>query len=431
MPRKSSKISLNALRPPLDIPDVASFKYPQLESVVERNLKDKYETIDEIFERYDADDEEALDIRLSHEFLLMAALKLQRANTDEERELWSRRYTDVSIEVFGRPWVDEAAAIAAVELGRLNKLAVASPLPDEVIEPVLSVYQKLASLSDEQSRAKDHSRLLSEVKKMLESKFHGVYETLDDNSDEVMTVDHIRQIFTKIINKLGWDGWRVIEDNTAQMSVSPQRKTVNVGAYIPPLAPSRVRGLLTHEILTHAQRAVRGREYDTNLAYGLPGYLTAEEGLAVLMETAIEGRLPDRIGDRYIDITLALGTAASEPMSRYDLFRLTLGRMLLRLGPKAIYADRSTVRRLAWQHVNRIYRGSLGNEFVGVFTKDAAYYRGYQEMAEYLSRYQGKWLDRALDFVLSGKFDPTKPHHRLYVHSRRFNAEYQLEELQE
>lgn len=429
MPRKVPRVSLHALRPPLDVPDVATFEYPQLESVVERDFKDKYETVDEVFERYDADDEEALDIRLSHEYLLLAALKLQKADTDRERELWSRRYTDVSIEIFGRPWIDEAASIAAKELEELKLQANSSPVDKGDIELVLSTYQKIAAASPNDDTASDYSDLLIDLRHLLESRHKNVYAVLNDAPKGSLSAKDVRRVFEASLYELGWDEWRVVENETAQMSVSPQRKTINIGSYIPTLSHGRVRALLTHEVLTHAQRAVRGGQYDTNLAYGLPGYITAEEGLAVLLETAIVGHLPNRVGDRYVDITLALGTAVTSPMSRFELFKLTVNRTLLRLGADANKANRSTVRRLAWQHVNRIYRGSLGNEFVGVLTKDAAYYRGYQDMAEYLSRYQGERLEKALDFVLSGKFDPIKPHHRLYVHGRRFNAEYPLKEL--
>lgn len=430
MSAKSIHAYLNAIRPPMDVPDAAKFKYPELESIVERDFKDQYDTIDEIYDRYDADDEEALDIRLSHEYLLIVALKLQQALTDEERELWSRRYTEMSIEIFGRPWVDKAAAIAAADLPKLRQLATSSDIDPKLIETLLTTYENLAQLAPVEDGVSSHEQLLKYLNGYLRDKFSDAYAIIDGDDTDILTIDHIRELFEQVLENLGWTAWSVAFDDTAQMSVSPQRKTINLGAYTPALTRKRVRSLFTHEVLTHAHRAVNGAEYDKNLAYGLPGYLTAEEGLAVLMETAIEGHLPDRIGDRYVDITLALGTAVTPQMSRFDMFKMALTRMLLRQAQAPFRADHATLRRLAWQHVNRIYRGSLGNEFVGVFTKDAAYYRGYQEMANYLSRYQGKWLDRAIEFVLSGKFDPTKPTHRLYVHSRRFNAEYGLENLE-
>lgn len=431
MSAKSIHAYLSALRPPMDMPDAVKFKYPELESIVKRDFKDQYDTIDEIYDRYDADDEEALDIRLSHEYLLIVALKLQQASSDEERALWSRRYTEVSVEIFGRPWVDEAAMIAVDELPRLRRLASNGHTDTESAEALIKIYEDLARLAPDASEAPNHERLLNYLNDYLNNKFSEAYAVIDGDSHDMLTVTQIRELFERALVSLGWHDWHVEFDDTAQMSVSPQRKSINIGAYTPPLTRKRVRSLFTHEVLTHAQRAVNGAEYDQKLAFGLPGYLTAEEGLAVLLETSIEGRLPDRIGDRYVDITLALGTATTPPVSRFELFKMTITRMLLRQEDAPYKADRATLRRLAWQHVNRIYRGSLGNEFVGVFTKDAAYYKGYQQMANYLSRYKGEWLDRAIEFVLSGKFDPTKPAHRLYVHSQRFNAEYNVENLYE
>ena len=72
-----------------------------------------------------------------------------------------------------------------------------------------------------------------------------------------------------------------------------------------------------------------------------------------------------------------------------------------------------------YAHVNRIYRGSLGNEHVGVFTKDISYHKGFIEMARYIQAQveDGKSVSDIMTFLLSGKFDPTNSKHIEYISS--------------
>lgn len=420
MPARSAKKHLNYLRPPLDVPDVSSFSYPGLDELIDENYREQFDTADDVFERYDADDEEALDLRLSHEYLLISALKLQQADTDDERRLWSERYTAASIDNFGQPDVSEAAVIAAEELPRLLDASRQTNLPKDAVDLLIDSYTALANMYDGDQGSINYRAVIDRVSDYLIKTYPSVRVSLSGDDDEVLGFIGINRRFRAGLADLGWDGWTIASNQTAQMSVSPQKKTINIGKHIPNLTLRRVRALFAHEVLTHAQRAVNGAQIDINLRYGLPGYLASEEGLGVVLESAVEGVLPHRVGDRYVDITLALGLTDRPALSRFELFRLTMTRMLLRLGSAAEAADRTVMRRLAWQHVNRIYRGSLGNEFVGVFTRDIAYYQGFKRMIEYLGRYEGDDFNDALEFALSGKFDPVNPAHRLYVHKRKF-----------
>lgn len=429
MPTMSAQRYLNIIRPSLDVPDVAVFSYPGLEGLVRDKFHKQFETADEIFERYDSDDEEALDLRLSHEYILISALKLQKARTDKERRMWSQRYTLASIENFGEPNVNQAAVIAAAELPKLIDAAQSSPLNEQNLNLLIDAYSNLAKLYDGEGSMLEYHDVLSDVKSYLQNNYPAVHDCLSGDDSQVLDYVAVCRLFEKALALLEWSDWKIKSNQTAQMSVSPQLKTINIGKYIPDLSLKRVRALFAHEVLTHAQRAVNGAKNDINLMYGLPGYLASEEGLGVVMESSIEGELPHRVADRYIDITLALGTRNSRPMSRFELFKITMTRMLLRLGDAGEYANRSVVRLIAWQHVNRIYRGSLGNEFVGVFTRDIAYYKGFRKMIRYLQKYQTDDFDEALEFALSGKFDPSNSAHRIYVHKRRFGVEAGTEEL--
>ena len=71
------------------------------------------------------------------------------------------------------------------------------------------------------------------------------------------------------------------------------------------------------------------------------------------------------------------------------------------------------IEKEVYAHVNRIYRGSLGDESIGIFTKDISYHKGFVEMGRYMQAQidNGKSIEEVLDFLLTGKFDPTNMQH--------------------
>ena len=409
---------LDVIRPPLDVPDIAAFDYPNLEKTVYNNFAQQYETADELFSRYDPNDEEASDIYLSDEYLLICALKLQQASSDHERHAWSIRYTLASVHSFGRPQNSEVARLAIQELKRFQTEVIQSNYDQSKITTLLDHYSQIANFSGQVKSDRDCKPTLKLVNKYLKKNFPGVWSVFDGQDDKVLEFAEIKQNFESALATIGWKDWIVADNATAHMSVSPASKTIYIGRQIPPLALLRVKALFAHEVLTHAQRAENGAKISPELATGLQGYRTSEEGLGVVLEAAIEGKMPHRVVDRYIDIALALGSPSKPGITRFEMFELCITRMMLRLGPDAERADRSIMRNIAWQHVNRIYRGSLGNEFVGVFTRDIAYYQGFMSMIGYLQEHQPGEFDQALSFTLSGKFDPTNDKHCRFVESK-------------
>ena len=98
------------------------------------------------------------------------------------------------------------------------------------------------------------------------------------------------------------------------------------------------------------------------------------------------------------------------------MFPLVYGRTILRRTADRAPIDDGMVTDISWQHINRIYRGTLGNDVVGVFTRDAQrYYEGYRDMAYLLKQYPLQYLPYALDFIGSGKIDPSQSGHRRHL----------------
>jgi len=104
-------------------------------------------------------------------------------------------------------------------------------------------------------------------------------------------------------------------------------------------------------------------------------------------------------------------------MPRSVLQDLHSNRLLLREQIAGNDLSPDDAARRARSHVNRVYRGSLGNEIVGVNTKDIAYFQGFMKMANYVfeQRENGVPMEAIYDYIMSGCFDPTEETHRAYM----------------
>lgn len=423
---------LQSILPPFDQFDADYFSYPQLSDVVENYYNEEYQEVSELGEKFSSS---TIDVTILQDYLPVLALKIQEANSDDERRMWSKQYTAASVALFGRPDIHEAIRMARRDLVIFGKIARDSPeISDETVRPLFDMYKRFVGqqslVSEDNHDDKDEwddAALLGELRFYLQKRYGDIYSVLDDYSaDATLGVLEVKSAYEQMLQKLTarspvWRKWRVEMPESAQMAVSPRQRLIKVGRRMPQLTVDRAKSLFTHEVLVHAQRSVRGLGYDNQLGYGLPGYVIAEEGLGVLMEAAIEGKMPHRAGDRYIDIALALGSKSMDPVDRHALLPVVRARTILRKLQEGVSTTDEQMHDITTQHVTRIYRGTLGNEIVGVFTKDVVYYSGYRLMAEYLGRYRGEDLHRAIDFVLSSKINPDDPIHRQYVHDRKFN----------
>jgi hypothetical protein len=181
-------------------------------------------------------------------------------------------------------------------------------------------------------------------------------------------------------------------------------------------------GLFFHEVVIHALRSVRGAEYDDLLRTGLPKYSDGEEGLGTFVEFAMTGVIPDKNPERYIDIALALGTLhEGDKMPRRELLDIVMSRELLKAQASGV-VDTEYITQKVQAHVNQIYRGTPGEDIPGVYTRGILYQIGFDTIATYMSDKLagGMPINKLMEYLLSGKFDPTNSDHEQYV--RKFIA---------
>ncbi|MEP6710434.1 MAG: tyrosine/phenylalanine carboxypeptidase domain-containing protein [Candidatus Saccharibacteria bacterium] len=181
--------------------------------------------------------------------------------------------------------------------------------------------------------------------------------------------------------------------------------------------PQQLKALFSHEVLVHGLRGVNGQKVSKELGTGLPGYLDAEEGFGVFVEFAISGQISEKNIDRYVDVAYALGQIDGKEHTRQELLDHAMHRALERNNQAEIKKSKEDLEKEVYAHVNRIYRGSLGNEHIGIFTQDISYHKGFIDMAHYVNDQidQGKTVEEIFTFLSSGKFDPTNPKHLAYI----------------
>lgn len=186
------------------------------------------------------------------------------------------------------------------------------------------------------------------------------------------------------------------------------------------MSPESMKGLFSHEVLVHALRAVNddraGGEFET----GLPGYLDADEGLGIFVEYAATGKVPDKIIDRYVDIAYALGMIDGVQHTRQVLLNIAGERAIRRNELSDQQKTPEEIETSLYSHVNRIYRGSRGDEHIGIYTKDIVYYVGFMKIGDFIASElePGKPIDEIMRYLLSGRFDPSMDSHQQCMAAR-------------
>lgn len=376
---------------------------------------------------------------LAMQYLLMTAVRLNDVSREHslsddgtarvstvdlaaKTTMWSDRYTRASSELYGVPDRDHARHLLAQQVSEL----LATPdITDEQRHffQDMSVHFDLPTSVGEVGNDKEQKVLES-----LGTYLRGTYGDVLDCLTQGKRTYNAEDIANSFKNGLGmlvervdpaWGAWEIeLNPEKDQLSVVSSRKAIIVGAKRASVTESELLGLFGHEVLTHAQRALNGEEIDPLLGKGLAGYLDSEEGIATLIEHALSGAYPQKNIDRYIDVSLALGILDEEPKTRQWLIRFALMRSVVRnlqldSGMRKTMDD---ITRITYTHVNRIYRGSPGNQFVGVFTKDIAYHNGYKQIVDYLAeQLETKSISEVIAFIMKGKFDPINKKHVDYV----------------
>jgi hypothetical protein len=381
--------------------------------------------------------------RLDTRQLLYLAARINDPETPTEQiQGWTDAFTDKSIEIWGKP--DEKFAADLLREQMLELSALADSHPHEYRE-LLSAASALGlptevEQSDAPSYRERFKKVADQVGEYMKRKYGAVFDALDLDqfNDREMTAADMADAVERGIAELAktnpvWSTWQVIRDEEkAQFNVEGSDFTITVGMKRNSATREEFQALFAHEVLRHAMAATNGSLLDYELQKGLPEYLSWEEAVGVLKEYALTGIMPEKIVNRYIDISVALGDLTDNSRQpRRALQRFAMAREKLRNAalPMDKQSTDATIEKDVKTHINRIYRGTLGDdEHVGVMTKDYVYMGGLPEVCQYIEDElaAGKTIDEIMEYIDSGKFNPTKQSNRDYVESKKHNRSKEL-----
>lgn len=163
-----------------------------------------------------------------------------------------------------------------------------------------------------------------------------------------------------------------------------------------------IKGLIAHEINTHARRSVNGRETGLRLlSTGLDRYLEGEEGLATYREHQ-ETKPSDFAGFvNYFSAGLAYGLDDGVKKNFGEVANILLDYYSVIENKTA-----EESRELAWETCYRIFKGTSGKIPGVIYTKDILYRKGNIAMYSLMK----KDGSEKIDFDV-GKYDPNNSRH--------------------
>lgn len=359
--------------------------------------------------------------------LIVTALRLQTAEPSDRQRL-SDEYTRLSLSIFGGPDRSAASRLLADELAALRNLNEEPQASQTLRKQLVTLYENQlgdnATVPDK-PLALPLDAIVAATRAYFLDEYGGALHAVVGH-DDLATVVDAKEVAARFREGLAylqktepaWKAWKIEVGTGAALEVKVSKRTIVVGARRVPMNLRSVQSLFGHEVLVHALRSLRAEQRGDALgASGLPGYGDIEEGLGCLVEYAIGGNddVLHKIRDRYLDVALALGMFAQPPLPRWQLFDVVSARYQLRDNANNI----SVVEKRAWAHVDRIYRGSLGTDIVGVCTKDSAYYKGFRSIVEYIAEARKtSEVAEIFGYLLAAKFNPLEPRHRAYMQAQ-------------
>lgn len=232
---------------------------------------------------------------------------------------------------------------------------------------------------------------------------------IEVDPDQEFSAEEIKTLFEGALQELSAEGWVVvINSNKSGISVNQEKKSVEVPENRR-LSFQNLKGLIAHEIGTHAARRIRGERTKLKmLGLGLDRYEVGEEGITGLREQVLEGDVKDFSGfDGHFAIGLATGVDGA-PRDFRKTFGILKKYYQLQNMLKGISAEeaREKAETSAWGRCVRTFRGTDSQTPGTCFTKDIVYREGNMAVWESVAK-------NALEMSRwdVGKYDPSNPRH--------------------
>ena len=195
----------------------------------------------------------------------------------------------------------------------------------------------------------------------------------------ITSAEEVAEIFREALDSYGITGWEVvIDENAVNIGVNSSKRVVRVPTderlkiRTYPLTAEKIKGLIVHEIGTHALREHRGFSSTLKLlSVGLDRYEKDEEGVATYLEQQYTKPRDFSGEEGYLAIGLARGLDGHSPRTFREVFDVLVDYYQV-----VHQSDKLVARELAWKRCLRTFRGTPGDLPGVVFPKDIFYREG-------------------------------------------------------
>lgn len=367
-----------------------------------------------------------LELRLKKIMLVEAARNLHTAGTSSAMETAREAFMQMNEETYGafnesahdNMMTTEAARTADFE----PKNDVAKKLKDE-----LDLFFGQYKTEGAPEAPLLTSEELQAIHDVLIKRYESVLAVVPDTDETVYyNADECAVIMNQALEagNLAQEGWTVIVDPAKS---SPATKAESKLISLPKntrRTASELKRLILHEQEVHARRGYNGRLAKFGpLAEGTADYADVEEGLGVLLESALAGNFDNpsfhRARDRYITAGLAMGVNGEGPRDARQVFDILWRMLAVRNAKDGIVDDDviNAAKSTAYGHVENAFRGTPFWRQGTIYTKLKVYYEGLEKNAQFFKDNMEN-IDGAIDKAMIGKYNHTDKHeHELITSS--------------
>jgi len=358
---------------------------------------------------------------------ISASQLMGTTKNDDKTNKIEEWFTQQSIVLYGTQDPDDTKKVMTNDLAILNQPGASKYILKKDLDKLLAIYENLGIETRNNKTKKlqfDERMSVSDIefRNIILSEFGFVLDYFDFN--KMYTSDELKDVTKQILKYLQsidkrWNDWRATVKKDGSMSVSTYDKELKIGMKRASSIGIEAAASLIHELAAHIKRSINGESSgDKDLQHGLAEYIEFEEGFGCYIEYLVTGYIPNKISNRQIAASLALGQLGDgRKYDRNEIYEvLALRTKLLmqskgKVEPEVIKAKEKEVRTLV---IDRFFRGGRGVEPVmPVYTRDVMYARGFEEVRKYIKNQskRGVSLGELYEFLMSAKFDPTRIDH--------------------
>ena len=403
-----------------------NFKYPKLDFLIDdETIPEKKTKILEAIMELEAakanPDVNAAELELYADFhetrlkrilLVEAARNISNPIVSEDYEVNRDSFAELNAELYGEFNDSYYLGILDTEKKRLSGFKPKSEIESNLKYELGLFFDGFDTCGQVEKELFDEASILRLHEYVME-RYEAIFKVVPKTPDDVyFDVSECVAIMNDALKAGGlFDlGWRVVEDEKKiAVSTLTSKKKIRLPSDISRNSNELCR-LIIHEQEVHARRGQNGQDTGIKiLSKGTADYADIEEGLAIMLECAVAGKMDnssfDRARDRYITAGLALGIDGYQRDARetYEiLWRILAIRKAERqdIDEELIYETQEK----AYELIENAYRGTQFWMKGVIYTKLKIYYEGFVKSADYFKDHMDN-LDLTFEDLFLAKYN--------------------------